>query len=637
MYSVIQPIISVNCYNLERQVLSPNNSEKILTFINLCNKGNQKSILNYCLKNKELILNFLDFMPFSVFLNLYQNYGFLANKMNDNIINRYINISHNRLYINHANNERKSDFIKLTNQLNQYYNFTEKVVQKRFSKINKYLFGLIKDDDFRNIVFGANIVLTLSNRDKYKNFPEKEVLYTFYTKGKLQIYNMKGVDLYRINDKSFLIKKDNINFLLSYCNDPFELLISKEECFIDTNGIYCTPKFYQKLENNYIEPLSYNKFKIEKKIINPKIILPTHRTKNINHIIFNIKNCYICKKIYDTDIHFDDYKSMCFECGYHNYLKREEMAELTNIKVFITGIRHKIGYQAVLKLLRCGATVFGSTRYPNAAWYNYSQEIDFNEWKNRLTIIKCDFLQMDRVMQMINFVIEQKPHVIINNACQTVRPTIQYKQNIHKLENLLDKISIKDKQNCKNLIEQKDSFTFNNKKWNENTSIIIKEECIELDRFGDVKDNLTRKQSSWTKKMEEIDPTEILEVNIINQIVPTLIVNQIKPNMEKPAFIINVTAIEGQFKYNKTGNHPHTNMCKSGINMMIKTMADTKEKDYYYYAIDPGFVSGVQVSEQRCPINAKDGGSRIIHPIISYFNGNVCKDLKYKNYKTCPW
>jgi NAD(P)-dependent dehydrogenase (short-subunit alcohol dehydrogenase family) len=122
--------------------------------------------------------------------------------------------------------------------------------------------------------------------------------------------------------------------------------------------------------------------------------------------------------------------------------------------------------------------------------------------------------------------------------------------------------------------------------------------------------------------MEEVSPEEIMQVTIINQLVPTLIVNQLRPFMSKPTFIIVCTALEGTFDYTKNDKHPHTNMCKAALNMMIRTMHEEKDPHLHVYSINPGFVSGVNPNPSviKYPLTPEDGASRILDPIIQYYN-----------------
>ena len=52
----------------------------------------------------------------------------------------------------------------------------------------------------------------------------------------------------------------------------------------------------------------------------------------------------------------------------------------------VTGGRIKIGYQIVLKLVRLGATVFATTRFPLDAAERYAREPDYEEWSDRLKV-----------------------------------------------------------------------------------------------------------------------------------------------------------------------------------------------------------------------------------------------------------
>lgn len=116
-------------------------------------------------------------------------------------------------------------------------------------------------------------------------------------------------------------------------------------------------------------------------------------------------------------------------------------------------------------------------------------------------------------------------------------------------------------------------------------------------------------------------------------------ISAIKNIMTKPRFIIQVTALEGQFETNKQSTHPHTNMCKAGMNMLIRTLVEEKETNQYSYSINPGFISGVNPQELHYPLTPEDGASRILHPIIEYYNNTPLPKewCHLRNYKPEPW
>ena len=75
--------------------------------------------------------------------------------------------------------------------------------------------------------------------------------------------------------------------------------------------------------------------------------------------------CYVCKAPYQR-VHLF-YDSMCPPCAELNYAKRFQTARLDGRVALITGARIKIGYQAALMLLRAGARVIVTTRFPHDA------------------------------------------------------------------------------------------------------------------------------------------------------------------------------------------------------------------------------------------------------------------------------
>ena len=66
------------------------------------------------------------------------------------------------------------------------------------------------------------------------------------------------------------------------------------------------------------------------------------------------------------------YDQLCHECGDFNFRKRTELADLRGRVALLTGGRVKIGYQAGLKLLRAGAHLIVTTRFPKDAAARYA-------------------------------------------------------------------------------------------------------------------------------------------------------------------------------------------------------------------------------------------------------------------------
>ena len=77
---------------------------------------------------------------------------------------------------------------------------------------------------------------------------------------------------------------------------------------------------------------------------------------------------------------------LCCQCAEHNWSKRFQRADLKGRVALVTGGRIKIGYETVLKLVRDGARVITTTRFPADAANRFCKEKDFSEWNDRLQI-----------------------------------------------------------------------------------------------------------------------------------------------------------------------------------------------------------------------------------------------------------
>lgn len=133
------------------------------------------------------------------------------------------------------------------------------------------------------------------------------------------------------------------------------------------------------------------------------------------------RKCYVCKEEFRR-VHFF-YDQLCPECADFNYQKRLQSADLRGRVALVTGARVKIGYQAAILLLRAGARVVVTTRFPHDAAIRYAREVDYEAWADRLEIFGLDLRFTPAVERFVRFVDTYLPHLdfIIHNACQTVR------------------------------------------------------------------------------------------------------------------------------------------------------------------------------------------------------------------------
>jgi len=355
------------------------------------------------------------------------------------------------------------------------------------------------------------------------------------------------------------------------------------------------------------------------------------------------KNCYCCNQSYQYAHSF--YSRLCSVCAGENYEKRFETVNLTGRNVILTGGRVKVGFATALKVLRNGANLVLTTRFPALAMELMQQEADYENWKDRLWIYGLDLRNLKAIQDFIDFykLNFDTLDILINNAAQTIKYPDAYYLPIIKRE--------KEK-----LVEFKDVHTLIPNQAEISNEIAKleyahhEETQVAITRFGQPVDD--REKTSWNSTLEEVSMYELVEVNLINHIAPYFLIKELKPLMKNSAFkekfIINVTSSEGIFSYeNKTVFHPHTNMTKAALNMMTLTSAREFENDQIYMsAVDVGWIStGAKESLRKKqfemgyipPLDSVDGAARILHPVIEGIKGNYFSGVLLKNYKVHTW
>lgn len=583
-------------------------------------------------------------IPLPRLFRLYNTNGLFRPYLTEQLINDLIKKNDKDIYYSILNKtDVRIHLIDVSNHLNHLYNFRSSIINERLIEFNKS----IKCVDLNQFYLGSSLVLYLASVNQ-KKIDINNVIFTVYAKTKYvrftnpdNIYFNKETETiyYKLENGAFITFKDNV------FNSVEHVLYTGCQAVYDNGKILMKPKLYQELSSlqNFIKfDGDITKFKKFNQNATRYVIKGEFKIKK------KTKQCYDCKKGYNMTFILSGYPDLCFSCGIKNYKKKNTPVDLSNMTAYVSGARHKIGFETVLMLLRYGAKVIASTRFPNAAWYNYKGEHDFENWKDRLEIIRCDFTQINEVSFLIDHLKKSKINILINNACQTVKSTDLYLQKALQLETILggdSKYANKMIENV-NMTTQittidNQQFIIKSPQWTD--LAIVSEQIsnadIKLNQFKDIEDLTMKNNSTWYKTMDEVGMAEILQVNAINQVVPTMLVNQLKSVMEYPKFIINVTAVEGQFQSNKiNGHHPHTNMCKAGINMMVRTMGSEKEKDFYIYAVDPGYVSGIDPFKDKYPLKPIDGASRILDPIIRWIkNDPIESGVKLKDFKISPW
>ena len=398
------------------------------------------------------------------------------------------------------------------------------------------------------------------------------------------------------------------------------------------------------------------------------------------------RNCYVCKAVFNELHHF--YDTMCGPCGDFNYAKRFQSADMSGQVALVTGSRLKIGYHITLMMLRAGATVIATTRFPIDAALRYAKEADFKSWEHRLNIHGLDLRHIPSVEIFCNFIEQQydRLDVLINNAAQTVRRPAGFYQHLMANETLpiaelplsVEPI-LADHHAC---LQELNSFTAAVEDQNKNLPVswhgkqvgiglsasaklsqipysidgsLRTEEVFPVGKLdADLQQVDLRKTNSWRLLLGEIDTTEMLEVQLVNSVAPFVLSNRLVNLMKKDntgkKHIINVTAMEGKFhRYHKEARHPHTNMAKAALNMLTLTSASELAKyGIYTNAVDTGWVTDEdpvelakakeKIHDFQPPLDIVDGAARVLDPLFDGINtGKHWCGQFLKDYRPISW
>ena len=391
------------------------------------------------------------------------------------------------------------------------------------------------------------------------------------------------------------------------------------------------------------------------------------------------RDCYVCKQPFSKVHRY--YDSMCEPCGEFNYAKREQSADLTGHYALITGARVKIGYQASLKLLRAGAHVIVTTRFPVDAADRFSREPDFSWYRDRVQIHGLDLRHTPSVELFARFLAERLPRLdyILNNACQTVRRPAGFFQHLlareaestaalpanlrsvlaghEELRRMLEVshtptslLAAAERSPGEGLIH---SAALSQRRYLDE-DYRGGEALFPANRFDEDRQQVDlREVNSWRLRMHEVETPELLEVQLVNAIAPYILNARLKPLMLRTPgshkHIVNVSAIEGQFyRATKTDKHAHTNMAKAALNMMTRTSAPDFVKDgIHMNAVDTGWITDEDPAVHAArkaeagfspPLDIIDGAARIVDPIFAgLLTGVHVWGQFLKDYKPAPW
>ncbi|CAH0020880.1 unnamed protein product [Clonostachys rhizophaga] len=362
---------------------------------------------------------------------------------------------------------------------------------------------------------------------------------------------------------------------------------------------------------------------------------------------FPSHRCYICRHtvIHERDLH-PMFTAMCKPCGNFN-LAGSSMSlpgklDLNGKTAFVTGGRINLGFHTALRLLRCGAKVIVSSRYPKDAFVRYRDQPDSGEWlENRLYILEADFRTANDAFQLAKRVRAALSiwaitygydtsvlDIMVNNAAQTLTDSNEKEEaavnkEIHLAASLPQHPALTAGA----------SYTPRVGGGASATNFIGSQSGGSLPPTSASTSAIqpAPEKSSWVQDLTEIPYADVVTAQAVNAFVPLILIRELLPLMSRsldkqPGQIINVSSREGIFEDKrdhpaKQGKHVHTNMSKAALNMITETLASSSWKDYYVAmnTVDPGYMSAAPEMEHVFdgvrPLGWEDGAGRVLWPV----------------------
>ncbi|HZF88616.1 SDR family NAD(P)-dependent oxidoreductase [Streptomyces sp.] len=350
------------------------------------------------------------------------------------------------------------------------------------------------------------------------------------------------------------------------------------------------------------------------------------------------RGCYVCKSPYRQVDSF--YHRLCPRCAADNTARRALSTELAGRRALVTGGRVKIGFQLALMMLRDGAELLVTSRFPHDTVRRFRAAPGSEGWLDRLTVLAVDLRDPRQVLGLCEELRQEgRPlDILVNNAAQTVRrPPESYALLAAGERDALPQGA-------------RQAPGFRPTRMIEGGAAALPTVLREADEAGLLPD--PSPENSWSARLGALDPAEVLETQLVNALAPALLCDRLLPLLlaspHPRRYVVNVTAVEGRFAVrNKTAGHPHTNMAKAALNMLTRTgAAELAELGVHMCAVDTGWITDENPAPKkarmagsgfRTPLDVVDGAARVYDPIVRGEAGDPVSGVFLKDYREAEW
>jgi NAD(P)-dependent dehydrogenase (short-subunit alcohol dehydrogenase family) len=320
-----------------------------------------------------------------------------------------------------------------------------------------------------------------------------------------------------------------------------------------------------------------------------------------------------------------------------------------------------------LRLLRDGAHTTITTRFPRDAVRRFSAMPDSADWMHRLRVVGIDLRDPAQVVALADSVAARGPlDILINNAAQTVRRSPGAYSALTEAESaplpdgeLPEMIAFAHTSDAHPQALTSSLASHPQLTAQSLTSLALTAGSAGAARIaagtavdaGGLLPDL-HDVNSWTQRVDEVDPVELLEVQLCNSTAPFILISRLRPAMAaskaRRTYVVNVSAMEGQFSRGYKGpGHPHTNMAKAALNMLTRTSAEEMLTDgILMTSVDTGWITDerphptkMRLAQEgfHAPLDLVDGAARVYDPIVRGERGEDVYGCFLKDYRPAPW
>ncbi|MGW6915730.1 SDR family oxidoreductase [Kitasatospora sp. NPDC054939] len=390
------------------------------------------------------------------------------------------------------------------------------------------------------------------------------------------------------------------------------------------------------------------------------------------------RRCYVCKAAYRQVDAF--YHLLCPACAAENAARRALSTDLRGRRALLTGGRVKIGFQLALMMLRDGAELIVTSRFPHDTVRRFRAAPGSGAWWDRLTVVGIDLRDPRQVLGLADRLrAEGRPlDILVNNAAQTLRrPPESYAllaAGEHTALPAPDARAVTHAPGFRPMPVLAPAWPTAGLgagpagPTDPETPAPPSPDALRLpaartapgarptppprraDEAGLLPD--LAPANSWSVRLGDLDPGEVLETQLVNALAPALLCDRLLPLLlaspHANRYIVNVTAVEGRFEVrNKTGGHPHTNMAKAALNMLTRTSAaELAAQGVHMCAVDTGWITDENPAPKkahladrgfRTPLDIVDGAARVYDPIVRGEAGSPVSGVFLKDYREAAW